>query len=419
MLDFSKFSDLPFLPSPSKSEAPAKFLPLTPAVVSNIEVESIEDGNKSSFYLAHEKFHLDQVRHFPAISGAVWFVITAGLDTDNQEKTVEALKQGSQELAEIAPLLEGQAILFLLEEATWSQETRTKIIADSLLPQSLHCQGLELFFHHTGISTGSFNECLMQLKQEVEAAGLDFHSYITGFVNGLLEVAPFLDNKDFDPNMIFEGTGWVECGAQSWRKIKKVFSEPLNKEVVGEVKSLLKTARTRWNSAYQNNIIGRSVYPYVLSLMRQLDPYANYEIQFPTFFLTDDTLRVGNIPGRPLGTDSSVCHAIAWLYHAIAIKMLQARLGTVLKCPVYEIMDGRRANCCQHQPCQDLCCSENMNYVVFEKKMKECPFFWRIATSLYHLLETGGLKSHRQPVLDIFDALPNTWPKEKGSFNNN
>ena len=395
MTELSKFSDLPFLESPSDSEAPAKYLALTPMNIVFDKFEHYEEKNELGFYLAHEKFHLEQARHFPALSGMIWSVVTATLDENDQKIRAQALKKGQQAIESVAHLLEGQGLLFLLGDTKWQPEVYTKIIQAALSEGSSHYKGLQLFFRNADITPANFDECLRQLKQEAKNAGLSFREYIIGFIFGLLEVAPFLKDRSFDPNIIFEGTGWLECAKQSCKQIDNIFQEVITKEIADDVKNLLEHARTRWCSAYENNVERKVVYPYILSLMRQMHPYADYQMQFPTFFIGDRTVREGNIPGRPLGTDLPECHAIAWLYHAAAVKILQARIGAPLRCPVFEIMNGHRANCCEQEPSEGLCCTGTPEYVFLEERLKHCKFFWGMVVSIYRLLEAGGLRFYK------------------------
>lgn len=235
-----------------------------------------------------------------------------------------------------------------------------------------------------------------------------------------MEVVPFFEDESFDPNIIFEGTGWLECAQQSCKTISRLFQEPLSRKLVDNVHDLVKTARIRWNSAYENNVEPKVVYPYALSLMRQMHPYADYRMQFPTFFLKDNAFLAGNIPGRPLGTDPTEDHSVAWFYHAAAVKILQTRLGAPLRCPVYEVMQGRRANCCRVEPSKGLCCSDVPDYIFFKERTKICPTFWGIVASLYRLLAAGGIKSRRRRlILDVFNTPPGCWPWERQGSNSN
>lgn len=409
MAESSIVSGLPFLQAPSASDVPATFLALTPMSVVFETFDNYQESNELGFYTTHEKFHLDQARHIPMLGAMVWSVVSATLDENVQRERAEALLRGSETLQRFAPILEGQNLLFFFEQASWQPGVRAKIIERALVKGSAHYEGLRLFFRDPNVTPGSFDEHVGRLKAEVKDAGLDFGTYITGFVWGLLEVAPFLDNRNFDPNIAFEGTGWLECAEQSCRVANDFLSKRLSKQVVTEIQSHLENARQKWFSAYERNIIRRVVYPYILSLMRQMHPYRDYHMQFPTFFVGDCTVREGNIPGQPIGTDKDLCHAIAWFYHAAALKILQARLGAPLRCPVYEIMNGRRATCCEGKPSKGLCSTESVDHILFEERMKHCQFFWRMALSLYRLLERGGIHSGAWPVLDILDAADDVY----------
>lgn len=404
-VDSLNLSDLPFLESPSDSEAPAKFLALTPMNVVFDKFGHYKEKNELGFYLAHEKFHLEQARHCPAFSGMIWSVVTATIDESDQKTRGQALVKSRQAMESVAYLLEGQNLIFLLGDTKWQPGVYERVVQAALLKDSSHYKGLQLFFRNADITSTNFDEHLRQLKQEAKNAGLSFREYIIGFIFGLLEVAPFLEDKDFDPDAIFEGTGWLECAKQSCRQIDSLFQEPITKEIADNVKNLLEHARTRWCSAYENNIESRVTYPYILSLMRQMHPFANYQMQFPTFFIKDRTVREGNIPGQPLGTDLPECHAIAWLYHAAAVKILQARIGAPLRCPVFEIMNGHRANCCEQEPSKGLCCTEAPEYVFLEERLKYCKFFWGMVVSLYRLLEAGGARFYKGP----FDVSSPHW----------
>lgn len=167
MIDVSILSALPLLPSLSTvglSEAPASFVAMTPMIIVNDTFKNFEDGNELCFHLAHEKFHIEQIRHWPVMNGMVWSVLTATLDTDDQRKRVEALEQGRQMLDKVRFLLEGQGVLFLLAQGSWHPDVRTKVIEASLAKGSEHREGLSLFFRRSDVTAASFDDCLTRIK---------------------------------------------------------------------------------------------------------------------------------------------------------------------------------------------------------------------------------------------------------------
>jgi len=419
MSNIQIISDLPFLNAPSAvtcSNNKTGFLAPTPMVVVNDKLSNANRKNLLWFQLVHEKIHIDQMRRIPFLGAMIWSILTAAADPHGDNMSIKVLEKARKIVSRVEALIEGQNLLCMLTLYQWPPKIRSEFLEMALVKGSHYYEGLCTLLGCSDILPAKFDTYLKEFRKEVQQTGLTFEGYVIGFVNLFMDVAPFLANKNYDPNIMFDGLRWYQCAKQSCDIVSELFQKHPRKKLIADISafsknSILKTAIIKRQEAYLKNFRSSDLkfHPFVLYIMQQLQPYTESNMAIPTFFVKDAAVRISSIPGKQLQHCNIHDYTSSWFFYAAAVKVLQARLGGVLRCPVYEIMEGCRANCCEQEPCEAFCSSPSVEHVLLEDREKICGTFWSfvwMVCKTYHWIDLASRGLWEQLHREGHKAVP-------------